>query len=104
MKGDDAVPDELIMTIAAALAASGADAVVGGGQSALQALVRFVRARFAHRPDAAAALDAAEEDPADDSVAALAEAIESESAADPEFAAQLRRLWAEASSRSTAST
>jgi hypothetical protein len=92
------------MTIAAALAARGADALVGGGQSAFQALVRLLRGRFARHPDAAAALEAAEENSNDESaVTALAEAIQSEAADDPAFAEHLRRLWAEASIHSTAS-
>jgi hypothetical protein len=99
------VPNELIMTIAAALAARGADVLVGGGQSAIQALVRLLRGRFARRPAAVAALEAAEENPNDETaITALAEAIESEAADDPAFAEQLRRLWAAASIHSTASS
>jgi hypothetical protein len=103
--GGDAMPDEIVMTIAAALAASGADALVGGGQSAILALVRLLRHRFARRPEAIAALEAAEENPEDESaVTALAETIESEARLDPDFAEQLRQLWAEASAGSTAIT
>jgi hypothetical protein len=87
------------------LAARAADALAGGGQGAVEALVRLVRGRFARNPGATAALEAAEENSDDESaVTALAAAIESEAANDPSFAEQLRRLGAGASAHSTAST
>ncbi|GAA5169629.1 MULTISPECIES: hypothetical protein [Amycolatopsis] len=75
------MPDEILMTIATTLATKAATG-----------LYDLVKNRFSRHPEAAGALEAA--DPADEgSVRALAERLDAEAQADPEFAAALRGQW-----------
>jgi hypothetical protein len=80
----DAVPEPVLVSIAAALAGR-----------AVKGLYELVRAHFADDPDATAALDAAE-GAAEDSpeVRELGERLERAEAADPEFGERLRAEWA----------
>jgi hypothetical protein len=57
--------DELATTIAAALVTKGADAVIAGGKSAIDALVRLIRARFGEGTREGALVRAAEVHPDD---------------------------------------
>ena len=90
--------DEIIVSIAAALAGKATGAAFGGLTGAWGRLARLVRDRFAHDDGgAAAALEAARERPADKvAVGELAEALERIVVADGDFAAELRALWRQA--------
>ncbi|MBM7769806.1 hypothetical protein JOD54_000010 [Actinokineospora baliensis] len=78
------MPEPVLVSIAAALA----------GKS-VGALYELVRDRFSKRADAAAALAAsAGAEPESAEVAALAEELDREQRADPEFAERLREQWA----------
>jgi hypothetical protein len=94
--------DPIMISVASALAGKAAEAAADGGKSALAALARLVRSRATSDKTASAALDAAaSKNPA--SVDALARALERLAAADPEFRAQLRDLWPQASAELSAS-
>ncbi len=85
--------DDVTMAMATALANSAVEA----GQSALAALVRMVRRRFARVPDATDALEAAVAQPGDDArVARLAVILTRLMAEDPAFGDEVRRRWASA--------
>ena len=95
--------DPIMVTIATALVDKAAEAVVTGGRNALVALGKLVRRRFAKEPAATVALEAAEARPADETrIRALAAALQNAADADPEFAVQLRALWAQATTELTA--
>jgi hypothetical protein len=89
--------DPVMMSVANALAAKAADVAAVGSKTAMAALARLIRNRLAGNKPAAAALDAAQaapENPA--AVRELARMLEHAAAADPDFEAQLRALWAQA--------
>jgi hypothetical protein len=88
------MPDPVLSSVAAAVAGKAAEAAVQGGKDACAALVRLIRDRFRRDKAAAAALEVARGDPADEpAVAALAQALERLAAADGDFAARIRELW-----------
>ncbi|MER7009569.1 hypothetical protein ABT297_41890 [Dactylosporangium sp. NPDC000555] len=91
--------DEQFWTpVALALATRTAETLAEGAKSAITALVTVVRRRFERRPDAQAALDAAEDDPSDPGrIQALSTALRTAAAADPDFAEALRVAWREVS-------
>lgn len=95
--------DAVMMAVAAALAGKAAEAVFEGGRSAWAALVRLVRDRFGQDNAAAAALEAARQQPADPQrVRELAAALERVAAVDRSFAAGMRALWPQASAELSA--
>jgi|SRR5580658_692539 hypothetical protein len=88
--------DPVMISVANALATKAADVAAEGVRSAMSALIRLVRSRFAGDKAAAAALDAAQAAPQDQAaIEELARVLERASAADAGFAAQLRALWPE---------
>jgi hypothetical protein len=96
--------DPVLATVATTLAARAAEAAADGVHTAWTALVRLVRGRLAADRAGAAALTAAEADPADSQrVTTLALALERAAAADPDFGSQLRDLWSRASAELSAS-
>ncbi len=89
--------DQIMLSIASALAARAADAAAEGARSAATTLMRLVRSRLAKDKAAAAALDSARAAPGDPAaVRELAAALERIAGADAGFAAQVRELWPEA--------
>jgi hypothetical protein len=81
------VPDPILVSIAAALAAKSATS-----------LYELVKRRFVGRPEAEQALDAATGAAADSpEVVALSTRLAAEEAADPGFAAELRNTWQQVS-------
>lgn len=98
------MPDDIMMAVATALAGKVATALAAGGGTALSSLVRLVKEKFSHSPQARAALDAAQEQPEDQShTSALRDALAQAAAADPTFAEQLHTLWRQASTELSAS-
>ncbi len=98
--------DEIMMSIAAALAGKAADTALGAAKGAWGQLVRLVRERLGRDHDAAAAtaLEAAQLQPTDEAaIQELASALEQTAAADPGFGAELIGLWPKASAELTAS-
>lgn len=88
--------DPIMVSVASALVTKTADLAAEGVKSAMGALMRLVRSRFAGDKAAAAALDAAQAAPQDPAaVQELARALELAGAADAGFAAQVRALWLE---------
>jgi hypothetical protein len=82
--------DPVMISVANALATKAADVAAEGVRSAMSALIRLVRSRFAGDKAAAAALDAAQAAPQDQAaIEELARVL------DAGFAAQLRALWPE---------
>jgi hypothetical protein len=90
--------DPVLIAVATALAGKAAGAIASGGAAALRSLLDLVKAKFAGRPDAEQALQAAHDEPQrTENVDRLAAALEEVAAADPEFGEQLRSLWDRAS-------
>ncbi|MFC0431233.1 hypothetical protein [Kutzneria buriramensis] len=85
--------DPIMTTIAAALAKE----AVTSGKQALGKLLERVKERFAKDPGSEIVLASAQENPDDTKwVDALARVLDRTGEADPEFAAELRELWAAA--------
>lgn len=92
--------DEIMMSIASALASKTADAAFDSAQRAWGRLVQLIREKFGHDKNGAdaAALEAAQLPSADeDAVRQLATALELLAVADPHFGGQLSALWPQAS-------
>ncbi len=90
--------DEIMVSVAAALAGKAAEAAFGGARSAWGSLVRLVRGRLAGDETAVAVLQKAQARPGDQAaVERLALALERAAAADGNFAARVRDLWPRAS-------
>ena len=88
--------DPYMVSVASALATKTADLAAEGVRSAMGALMRLVRNRFAGDKEAAAALDAAQAAPQDlAAVQELARVLERAGASDAGFGAQVRALWLE---------
>jgi len=88
--------DPIMMAVATALAVRTAEMAVTGGPAAWQALVQLVRRRFAGDRTALTMLAEAQAQPDDPQrVQALAGSIDRIAAADGEFDAELRALWAQ---------
>ncbi|HET9894106.1 MAG TPA: hypothetical protein VFQ44_04175 [Streptosporangiaceae bacterium] len=88
--------DPFMVSVASALATKAADMAAEGVRSAMGALMRLVRSRFAGDKAAEAALDAAQAAPRHQAaVQELARVLELAAAADADFAAQVRALWPE---------
>jgi hypothetical protein len=95
--------DEITTALAAALAGKAAEAALGGARDAWNTLVRLIRQRFARDDAAAAALEAAQAQPEDQSaVQELSRALGRVAAADPGFAQRVRTLWPLASAELSA--
>jgi hypothetical protein len=85
--------DPIMTTIAAALAKE----AVTAGRQGLGKLLERVKARFAKDPGAEVVLASAQENPDDTKwVDALARVLDRTGEADPDFAVELRELWAAA--------
>lgn len=98
------MPDPVISSVAAVVAAKAAEAAVQGGKDACAALVRLVRERFGRDKEATAALEMARGDPeAEAAVAGLAQALERLVSADDDFAARVRELWPQVAAELSAS-
>ncbi|HEX5404842.1 MAG TPA: hypothetical protein VFX16_21345 [Pseudonocardiaceae bacterium] len=95
--------DPIMTAIAVALAGKATEALAVGGRAAWSALVQLVRARVADSPEATEALAAAASG-ADDGaeVPRLARQLEALAGTDPVFSAEIRRLWAQASTAASA--
>jgi hypothetical protein len=92
-KGRRLMPDPVISSVAAVVAAKAAEAAVQGGKDACVALVRLVRERFGRDKEATAALEMARGDPEDEAaVAGLVQALERLVSADGDFAARIREF------------
>jgi hypothetical protein len=77
------VSDEVLVSIAAALASKAAASIL-----------EFVRRKFARRPEATAVLDAADGAAADSAeVLTLSEELAAAERMDPEFGSELRAMW-----------
>lgn len=86
------MPDPILVSIAAALAGKGATG-----------LYDLVKKKFAGSPQAAGVLDAAEDSPPDSAeVHALSEELARAESSDPQFAADLRAVWGQVSTRQRA--
>ena len=97
------MPDPVLVAIAAALAGKAAGSAASGGASALRSLLELVRKKFASRPEAEQALQAAQSvqeraENVDRLGAALAQAVEE----DPRFGERLFSLWDRASTELSA--
>jgi hypothetical protein len=91
------VADEIMMSIASALAGKAAEAAVSAASGAWRRLSRLVGDRLARDGGGAAALEAARELPDDDAaVRELAAVLERVAGADGDFASELRALWQQA--------
>lgn len=89
--------DEIMMTVAAAVAAKAAEALVSAGHNAVTRLVHLVRDRFTKDPNEAEVFQAAAAEPTDEErVRALGELLERDARADRAFADHLHSLWSEA--------
>lgn len=85
------MPDPVLLAIAAAVAAKGAEALVAGGKTAVAAVTRLLRARFGAGTDERAALDEAITHPDDTRrQQALAAVLGRAAADDPAFGDRLR--------------
>lgn len=93
--------DEQLWTpIAVALVTKAADTMADGVKTAFTALVNLVRRRFAHKPEAQVALDAAMEMPTDpDRINDLSIALQTAALEDSEFADALRSVWQDLAAR-----
>ena len=86
--------DEIMLSVAAALAGKAAEAAFQGARSAWGSLVRLVRDRLAGDETAVAVLEQAQAHPADQAaVERLALALERAATADAEFGVWVRDLW-----------
>ncbi|WP_016700495.1 hypothetical protein [Actinoalloteichus spitiensis] len=95
--------DPDLASVASAVAHRATGGLTDGGQSAVTALARLVRARFGDDDRATGSLDAAAAEPEDEGrIADLGSALARTVAADPEFAAMVRELWAQAAEEGTA--
>jgi hypothetical protein len=93
----DVMTDPIMLSVASALAAKAADVAVESSKTAMAALIRVVRDRFAGNKAATATLEAAQaapENPA--AVEELAQVLEHAAAEDVGFSVQVRALWTEA--------
>jgi hypothetical protein len=91
------VADEIMMSIASALAGKAAEAAFSAASGAWRRLLRLVGDRLGGDGGGAAALEAAREHPDDDAaVRELAEVLERVAGADGDFAMALRGLWQQA--------
>lgn len=92
--GKVAMTDDILATVALTVATKAAEGIAEGGKAAFAALVSLVRRRFRGHPSAEVALADAESDPADEMrIHSLRDALARQAADDPDFAAELRRLW-----------
>jgi hypothetical protein len=96
------MPDPVMLAIAGAVAGKTAEVALKGGRRAVTGLVDFVKARFAKEPTAQAALEAAQQEP-DDNTEWLAAALELVAKADPKFKQQLITRWQEVEATNVAS-
>ncbi|MFK3984444.1 hypothetical protein ACI2K4_29235 [Micromonospora sp. NPDC050397] len=88
------VPDELVLAVATALTAKGAELLVDAGRSALAAMRRLVRSRFAENTADVEVLAAAAADPDNQArQAELAAVLSRVMSEDPAFAATVRAQW-----------
>lgn len=97
--------EDILTAVALAMATKAVEGLTEGGKAAFAALARLVRQRFQRRASAQAALAAAEADPPDEArIQSLRDELAQAAADDPEFDRELRRLWRDVSSHSTANT
>jgi len=90
------MPDPIMLAVATTLAVRTAEAAVAGAPAAWGALVRLVRRRFDSSAEAVQVLEVAQARPDDAAaVEALAGSLDRFAAADREFDAELRTLWAQ---------
>ena len=83
--------DPIMQSIATALAGQAAAALGAGGKKAVERIRELVRRKSEHDPDTKAALEAADDRPADHpKVRALAERLDQLAADDPDFGNRLR--------------
>ncbi len=86
--------DPVVSSVAAVVAGKVAEAAWESGKAALAALIRAVRERLSRDENAAAALDAADNNPEDEgAVAGLEQELSRITATDAGFAARVRELW-----------
>ncbi len=89
--------DPIMLSVASTLAAKAADVAVESSKTAMAALIRIVRDRFAGDKVAAGTLEAAQAAPENPvAVQELARVLERTAAADVGFSVQVRALWTEA--------
>lgn len=88
------MPDPVIMAIATAVAGKVAESFTDQARQALAQLNRRIRAKFRHRPEDLAVLDAATAERSSPAlVAQLSSRLEQASREDPGFGDDLRALW-----------
>jgi hypothetical protein len=86
--------DPVMSSVAAAIAGKAAEAAWEGGKTACATLIRVVRERFSCDEQAAAVLQAADDNPGDEAaLAGFALELGRLAAADAGFAAQVREVW-----------
>jgi hypothetical protein len=96
---------DILTAVALAMATKAVEGLTEGGKAAFAALAKLVRERFKRRASAQTALTEAEADPSDESrIQYLRDELAQTAADDPEFDRELRRLWRDVSSHSTANT
>lgn len=83
------------MAVAAAIAGRTAEVLTEDAKRALSRIVHRIREKFHGRPADLAKLAEAQNNPGSDRIAALARAIDQASAEDPQFARDIKSLWAQ---------
>ena len=95
--------DSLTTDIVVALTSTAAKSLADGGSQALLRLAGAIRDRFRREPAARGALEIALENPDDPQARrALVQLLDAHAHTDPEFARQLRVLWADAAAETSA--
>jgi len=87
--------DPVTIAIASAVAGKAAESLSDQAKQAVAAISRRIREKFRGRPAEIATLDAASGDHA--KIPELANLLDATGAADPEFAREIRALWAQVS-------
>lgn len=101
-EGMERMVDSITMAVATTLANKAAEVAFQGGRAAWESLVRLVRERIAHDPQATTALDTAQAHPGDRSnILLLASALQRIADEDADFCAELRGLWLQAKTELT---
>jgi hypothetical protein len=94
---------DILTAVALAMATKAVEGLTEGGKAAFAALAKLVRERFKRRASALAAQAEAEADPSDESrIQSLRDELAQAAVDDPEFDRELRRLWRDVGSHSTA--
>lgn len=91
---------QLVTSVAVAVATKAMEGLAEGGKAAMGALTRLIRSRLGGEAHQLVALEAASgATVAESDVHALRESLREAMAGDPDFAAEVRRLWQTVSSQ-----